>query len=461
MRFAYLYIVVLMVLGFASCKKYLDEKSDIKLSVPQSLDDFQGLLDNPNITENSSPQVGDLGCDDYYFATVQALTIPQNCNIWASDTWQGQNPNDWITPYKIIYTSNIVIEGLNDLKNKGLLDQTKWNTIFGHALFLRATYHYFLEETFGQPYKPASATSDLGIPIKLSSDLGSKAVRSKVSNVYTQIISDLVQAKDFLPLSTTSKNRPSKAAAFAMLARVYLTMQDYDKAGKYSDSTLQLRSALYDFNLMPSSIANGSNPFSAFTPPNDLSFETIYTCYEVNYGIIRQAAARIDSNLYASYNINDLRKTIFFQKNNSTNTYFFKGNYSGNSSKQLSGPTIDEMYLIRAECFARAGNKDAALADLNTLMIKRWKNNGSWVPFTALSDQEALQKILVERRKELIFRGIRWTDLRRLNQDPQFAKTIIRVLNGQTYQLLPNDPKYTYPIPDAEIRLSGIQQNPR
>jgi hypothetical protein len=73
-----------------------------------------------------------------------------------------------------------------------------------------------------------------------------------------------------------------------------------------------------------------------------------------------------------------------------------------------------------------------------------------------------LVKIITERRKELPFTGsARWEDLRRLNKDPQFAKTLIRQLNGQNYTLAPNDPKYTLPIPDIEIKLSGIQQNLR
>jgi len=52
-------------------------------------------------------------------------------------------------------------------------------------------------------------------------------------------------------------------------------------------------------------------------------------------------------------------------------------------------------------------------------------------------------------------------DLRRLNKDVRFAKTLTRAINGQTYTLSPNDPKYVMPIPIQEINTSGIAQNPR
>jgi hypothetical protein len=79
----------------------------------------------------------------------------------------------------------------------------------------------------------------------------------------------------------------------------------------------------------------------------------------------------------------------------------------------------------------------------------------------AIDAEDALRKVLLERRKELVFRAIRWTDLRRLNKDPRFATTLRRVVLGQEYLLPPNDNRYVYPIPTNEIEASGVPQNPR
>jgi hypothetical protein len=143
----------------------------------------------------------------------------------------------------------------------------------------------------------------------------------------------------------------------------------------------------------------------------------------------------------------------------SPSNFTIKGSYGGNSIR-FTGLATDEIYLIRAECHARKGDAISAMKDLNALLEKRWKST-DWVPFTAGNANDALNKILIERRKELCFRGIRWNDLRRLNMDPQFSMTLQRTINSQTYTLPSNDPKYVLPIPIGVILLNNIEQNPR
>ena len=99
------------------------------------------------------------------------------------------------------------------------------------------------------------------------------------------------------------------------------------------------------------------------------------------------------------------------------------------------------------------------MKDYNTLFSNRFRT-GTYVNATAISVDDALNKIIPERRKELLFRDLRWTDLRRLNKDSRFAVTLSRSLNSTIYTLPPNDIRYTLPIPDYVIALNGIQQNP-
>jgi hypothetical protein len=119
-----------------------------------------------------------------------------------------------------------------------------------------------------------------------------------------------------------------------------------------------------------------------------------------------------------------------------------------------------ELYLILAETEIRLGRIAEGLGYLNELLEKRYKA-GEFQPWSGLDDSEALNLVLEERRKELAFRGLRWYDLRRLNQEPALAKTLYRTVNGIEYSLVPNSPRYVFPIPQDELELNGLEPNIR
>ena len=158
----------------------------------------------------------------------------------------------------------------------------------------------------------------------------------------------------------------------------------------------------------------------------------------------------VDSNLYKSYDQYDLRKEAFYETRPGGETYF-QGSYKGDF-RYFGGIAFDEIYLILAECNARLGQISEGLNVLNKLLEKRWVD-GQFTPFTANNETEALTLILEHRRKELAFRGTRWSDLRRLNKDPRFAVTQTRVMQGITYTLEPNSPRYVLPTPPRELEL--------
>jgi hypothetical protein len=188
-------------------------------------------------------------------------------------------------------------------------------------------------------------------------------------------------------------------------------------------------------------------------PLAEFNKEVIFHSLLVNWGNITSDAI-IDSSLYASYGMNDLRRTAFFDSSGT----LFRGSYYG-GKLLFSGLATDEMYLTRAECNARNGHITAAMDDLDTLLTYRY-HTGAFVPVTASGTTDAIVKVLQERRKELLLRGLRWSDLRRLNRDSNFAVTITRTINGQTYTLTPNSFRYVFPVPDDVLQLSGIAQNP-
>jgi tetratricopeptide (TPR) repeat protein len=449
--FAYLlFIIACTSLG---CKKgWLEEKSDKSLVVPATLNDFQALMDNLSMN-NAYPSLGEDASDGHYVSDVQFQNIPisviveRDAYIW-SKSGPHVSSNSWNGAYSKILVDNIVLDGLDKYK-PDLLEQEQWNDIKGQALYNRSRLFFELAQIYAPPFNPLTAERDLGIVLRLTSDITVSSNRSTVAVTYDQIIKDLKDAKSLLSIRPKILTRGSASAVNALLTRVYLCKEDYENAFIAADMCLKQYSELLDYNdVLPTANFIGRlNKEVLFHS----SFVPSITGFYTN--------RLIDQFTYDSYHVNDLRKTRFFRVN-SDNSITFKGNYESRTSQFFNGPATDEIYLSRAECYARAGKTEEAMRDLNDLIAKRWNKNVPFPAFTASTPLEALTKVLEERKKELIFRGVRWMDLRRLNKDPRFAVTLERTVLGVKYSLEPNSYKYTFPIPDDIIQQTGIKQNP-
>ena len=97
--------------------------------------------------------------------------------------------------------------------------------------------------------------------------------------------------------------------------------------------------------------------------------------------------------------------------------------------------------------------------NLNTLLVKRWAT-GSFVPLTAVDNNDAINKILLERRKELLFRGLRWIDIKRLNVEGRNIILKRKLPDGTIVSIAPNSNYYALPLPKDLIDLTGMPQNP-
>lgn len=448
-RIVYL-TIAFFSMAMMSCEKFLAEKPDLELAVPSSLEDLQMLLDNYSSMNQQLPSEPILLSDNIYLTTESWESSPdlyRSLYIWEKDD---NTLNTWYAPYNAISIANTVLDGLKAVprtdKNLNL-----WNDIKGRALFFRARYFMALAELFAPAYHPGTIELQLGIPLRLNSDFNEKSLRSTVGETYEQIIRDFTLSARLLPVNSFVRSRPDRAAAYGALARTYLLMHDYSLAGAYADSSLALHNGLLDYNTLDST---AGAPFERFNT------EVIFQIMSRSSSTLSPSRLRVDSSLFQKYEPDDLRRVVFFHENDD-GTHSFKGDYDGigNQGFVFGGITTDELYLIRAECAARTGSVSEAMQILNTLLEKRWKS-GAFIPFTAADQHEALKIILMERRKELIFRGVRWSDIRRLADDPDFSITIERSLNGEQYMLLPQIPGYLVQIPEKVLRYSDLKQNP-
>lgn len=450
----YIWCLTLLFIMFQSCdKKWLEAKPDKSLTVPGTIKDFQALLDNTTQVFNINQAAGlaEISSGDFYitFTTWELLFSVQerSAYIWAptKDFYNKEQSIDWVNGYQRILNANLILEGIDKIK-PAASEQRDWNNVKGSALFFRAFDFFNLAQEYCVAYSTITASKDLGLPLRLEYDVNVQVKRSKLQQTYERILADLLEASGLLASKPLYKTRPSKEAVYALLARVYLVMENYEQAGKYADLVLQIQSDLLDYSKLNS---GSSNPISRFN--TEVIFHSSFS-----YGIFNPSRLTVEPSLYDEYEVEDYRRDVFFTPN--VNGMTFRGNYGGDKSL-FGGLATDEMYLIRAEAKARNSELTLALADLNHLRRSRWK--GIYQDLVSSDPNVVLDLVLKERRKELAFRGLRWTDLRRLNKDARYAVTLTRVLNGTVHALYPNDKKYIFPIDEEEMRLSGIEQNER
>jgi len=445
--FAFTFIVV-------SCtSEWLDIKSDKKLVVPSSLKDLQALVDNPRVLVTGTPAMAELSADNYVLSTESFKSLRENMerniHIWARDIYEDATvrgvPTDWSMMYEKVYYANLTIEGLEKLKDLSQAEADWKGQVMGQALFVRAWAYFHLLQVFSPHYNAETATADLSIPMRLYSDISKKSVQVTVQEAYEQLIGDLERAAELLPSETELRLRPVKAAAEGLLSRTYLIMGNYELALAYADRSLAWNSELLDFNNLDSTANYAIAQYNK---------EVVYRATQ-NSSQIMSSAYEVNESLYELYEDGDLRLPVFYKYNNGL--LRFHGSYEG-SGTLFTGISTNEMILIRSECFARLGDRESAVFDLKNLLEKRYRpDDFEKIVF----EGDLLEMILLERRKELPFRGIRWFDLRRLNASEEHQVTLTREIDGQRYELKPNDPRYTLPFPDIVVEQNKFVQNKR
>jgi len=452
------YTYTILALLLLSCNKsnFLNEKPGTDINTPTKLSDFRNILDNTEVM-NYTGGLAQLASDDYevtYANWQGASSTQRNSYTWQKSLYNGDLAiKDWNDLYREVFYANVVLEGL---ASSGFADTAGAAELRGWALFARSYAFYDLTRNFCPAYNSSTTATDLGIPLRLSSNIDYLQKRGSLQESFDRILVDLKESAALLPASRPSANlnRPWKAAAFALLARVYLDMRDYSQTEYYADECLKLYNTLIDYNAVSKSSAT---PFST---TND---ELIYNSTQVtDYTFtVTSTSSRgmISPALINLYGTGDLRLNVYFSKS-ADGIYRKKRGYNGSGLYHFTGLATDELYLIKAECLARRGEAQSSMDVLNDLLIKRYQNTSPYVPLTAASGEEALNKVLAERRKELVWRGLRWHDLKRLNREGRNI-SLSRSLNGNTYTLAPDGPRWVFPIPDDEIALSGIQQNDR
>lgn len=448
-----IFTAALSLFLLASCEQeFLSVKPSSNIIRPQTLEDLEQMLDN-TLVINITGGLQRLASDEYYIATPEIWqglfsSTQRNAYLWKANLYEGEtNIKDWDNLYTAIFYANSVLEELDRIRGD---DQEKIDDIRGRALFVRAYALFDLVNTFAPCYDAKTAAGIPGVPIRLSADVNQVEKIATVEACYNRIIADLEDAVKLLasdkPLHI--RTRQSKAAAHGMLAKVYLVMGDFQKAGFYADQCITLYPTITDFNELD---VDTDQPFHQNN--DDVIY---YTTQVLDYtttsgvGMLTGNYIGMDTTLMEMYDREDLRLQIFFNKNEQGR--FYRKMMFGSVAVNLypfTGLATDEIYLIKAESLARIGEVGEAKNALLQLLQKRFPP-GYDFGIEHLEQVSLIERVLLERRKELIWRSTRWTDLKRLDK-LGITTTITRKLGDKLYEISSDDDRVVFPIPENEL----------
>ncbi len=370
----------------------------------------------------------------------------------------------WSCAYYTISRANNVINNL-DGKTSSEVSQQQVNNVKAECLFLRALSYFDLVITYCQPYNYNVTDDDkMGVPICLTTENGKPARDSKQA-VYDQIVNDLLTAESLMSDNYTRSGGTdaaavvSKSAIQALLSRVYLYMEEWQKSADYA--TKVINSGKYSL----ASGADYTGMFHAESAPT--GGEIIFEVYGSNkneywdgsgwthlpYITTKGCSGDVcgTKDLYDLYDDNDIRKSMFDEDSGDYYPTKYTGKPSGVSPNYTNIPLLrlSEMYLNRAEALVNGAtiSGTTAEADLKTLASKRGAS-----PSAATKTG-----VFTERRKELAFEGQIVYDYARTNT------SITRTDFDETKNKDVTFPSYMWamPIPKSERDVNpNVAQNP-
>lgn len=402
--------------------------------------------------------------------------------------WQlevGRNPegnilNDdsqtWLDFYRRINVTNIILKEIDELKVDSPAEENDRVRVKGECHFIRASLYFTLVNLYGKAYSKTSASTDLGVPLKLTEyiehdkDKETQFQRVSVAQIYEQIVKDLKASVDYLTQSPQPRplHRASKEAAQLLLSRVYLYMQDWNNAAAIAAQLLENDTRLHQMNEGDSAkIFLSENCSEVLFSQGSMNLHNSMTGASGDFAVSEELVELYDRK-------NDFRR-YFFGTNPNSFAYKLQWKYDTTAIPHVSDIytlRISEGYLNLAEAYAMQDNTEGANRYLKTLREKRIKG----YVHTNYTGEELINEIRLERRKELCFEGHRWFDLRRYavcEKYPHAQKIIheFNVFDGNQnfwdhtdiYELPENDPAYVMQIPKSVLEYDETQmpENPR
>lgn len=453
----------------SSCNDYLDivPKGN---KIPTTLADYEALLRDEYTIGQTSISNALYLLNDYY-VTVSNLNSPTltRANYMWDETadrilLNNADESTYYQLYAAISSCNLIIENVPSATEATDAERAE---VIAYAKVIRSLCYFVLANYYADTYDAATAGEKLSVPLITSANINAPSQQVTIQAIYDFIIQGVQEAIDGgLPEQSMTVLHPNLGAAYALLARVYLQMQNYSEALNYANLALEQNDQLYDWNAYydehRSTIENPED-YTGLPTPTDYSYvenyyfrcgngSPNYTTNELNIPVER--AERFEEG-----DARFLSRWKLYSQNQDT---YYRG--VGNGYFNWGGLTTTEVYLIKAECQARlaqGGDFTEAMNTLNAVRQTRIRPE-VYQPLTASTLTEAIELIRRTKDNELIFSIVPFADARRFNQEGTYARTMTKTYGGETYTLRPDSHLWTMPFPAGAINNPGngsIQQN--
>ncbi len=388
-------------------------------------------------------------------------------NVSFSTVWSGY--------YQGVYRANLVIQKVPPMEE---IDPDLSARLLGEAQFLRAYFYFNLVRWFG----------DIPLITRPLNPDEYKQANAPAAQVYDLIISDLEAAATSLPVRSrqlsADQGRATRGAAQALLAKVHLTLGQFEEARNLLEEVIQSG----EYGLL-------DNYATIFMPEGENSeeivFEVMTVALETGGGSsqfnevqgvrgtpnLGWGFNRPSDDLVSSYENGDPRReaTILYvgevlpdgsdvvQDNpNILNERYNQKAWvpdhpggNGNGPGNIRLMRYADVLLMAAEAWNETGDQTKALQYLNQVRARARRNNPFILPDITEPDPALLRGLIwKERRVELAMEQQRWFDLLRQGR----AATVMQAL-GKNFQPGKHE---LFPIPQNEVDLSGglLNQNP-
>lgn len=494
----------ILIFGFAlatltGCEDFLTQEAQ-DLVIPKTVAQYKELLQGDGYFKSLQDQAAwvyfmtdDMATGPHEYADDPTLISADMEKYKQVFLWQPEIESDLFTDDLYAYLYNqalpgtICLEMLDDMEGS----DTEKRVLKGQASFQRAMAFFYLANLYGPAYNEAQG-SDLCVPMSLTATATPGSYpRKTVDEVWGQIHTDITTAVECLEGYDAGVYEINYKAALLLASRVALFMENYDEAITYAEKLLEVAPTLFDMagkidieTYLDPDTDSEEGILNTSLNPDEILWTFSQDSRQLEYiltdalltSMSFTASNTEDSGLIQLYDRDkDARMAFFFADPDPDDFMAMLGMMSGtyvytpckwNGYSGMTGFAMGmrnaEAYLTLAEAYARKANPDKgrALDYLNALLKTRIVDYTPLTEADFASDQELIERIWTERRKELCFEELhRWWDMRRCGQ-----KGFTRVwgVTGETYEITDHDPAFTLNFPKTERDFDpGLTPNNR